>query len=238
MTRRPETGGRTDTGIRIIDVTVAAVGLFLSSPVLAIAAIGTKLSSRGPVLYRAERAGLEGRSFTMFKLRSMHVGSAAGGAITGGSRDPRIFPWGRALRRLKVDELPQLLNVLRGDMSLVGPRPEASEIVREHYSDLMWSSLEVRPGATGPGSLDYFADERALPSDPDEVHETYLRALLPRKIALDLVYVRHRTVAYHVELLARTILSVLGLRRPFAGKARWELAQAETYLAQDGSVMP
>lgn len=222
--------------IRIFDVLVAALGLLLSSPVLLIAAVGTKLTSRGPVLHRAERSGYRGEPFTMFKLRSMYVGASATGAITG-SRDPRVFVWGKVLRRLKLDELPQLLNVIRGEMSLAGPRPEALEIVRDHYTAMMWESLEVRPGVTGPGSLDYFADESLLPSDPAEVERVYAQ-LLPRKIALDLVYVRNRSLRYHVELVVRTILSVVGLRRLFARRARWEIARAEEYLVQEGPVVP
>lgn len=216
---------------RALDIVIASLVLLAAAPLLAIAALGTKLTSRGPVLYRATRAGANGVPFTMYKLRSMHVDAGAGGPITGAG-DPRVFPWGRMLRRLKLDELPQLLNVVRGDMSLVGPRPEDLEIVRSHYTPFMWESLTVRPGVTGPGSLDYFAKEDQLPPDAESAHELYLRELLPRKIALDLAYVRHQSIGYYLQLALRTVLGVARLSGLFARKARWEQAQADKWLSE------
>lgn len=215
--------------IRVIDVAVAALGLVLTAPLLALAAVGVKLTSAGPVLFKASRAGRDGKPFSMLKLRTMKVGADRSGPITA-SRDTRVFPWGRVLRRFKIDELPQLVNVLRGDMSLVGPRPEDIAIVQNQYTPFMLESLAVRPGITGPGSLSYFADESSLPADPEQAEAVYLEVLLPRKIALDLVYVRRRSVAYHVELIIRTVVSIVGRESIFAAKRRRELASAQQYL--------
>lgn len=215
----------------VLDRLVAGCGLVLSLPVLVLAAAGVKRASPGPVLHRAERAGRDGVPFTMYKLRTMHLGAASGGPITS-SADARIFPLGRRLRRLKLDELPQLYNVVRGEMALVGPRPEDVEIVRTAYDELMWESLTVPPGMTSIGSLSYFEDEAKLPSDPAEAERMYLEEILPRKVALDLVYVRRRSVAYELEVLARTLLGVLGVHGAFAARVARERADAERILAE------
>ncbi len=220
--------------IRLLDVVFSALGMVLTAPLVALGALGTRLSSPGPVIFTAERAGSGGEPFTMYKLRTMDVGTREGARITSGA-DPRVFPWGRFLRRSKVDELPQLVNVLRGEMSLVGPRPEDVRIVRDRYTDLMRQTLEVRPGVTGPGSLDYYAIEGSLPDDPAEAEAVYLRDLLPRKTALDLVYVRHRTASYYLELIVRTAAGVVGVRRPFHRRAAWETEVASAYLAGEGA---
>lgn len=217
--------------IRLIDSALALVALVCASPLLLLSAVGIKVSSAGPVIYRARRAGLHGEPFTMYKLRTMHVGREAESRITSGA-DPRVFGLGRLLRQTKIDELPQLANVLRGEMALVGPRPEDPSIVRDHYDAMMWESLEVPPGLTGPGALDYFADESALPTDPVSAEAVYLAKLLPHKIALDLVYVRRRTVGYHLQLLTRTALGVVGVRKIFDPLARQELSQAAEILSE------
>lgn len=215
----------------VLDRVLAAVVLLVSSPLLAMASLGIKAVSPGTVLYRAQRAGMGGTPFTMLKLRTMHAGSASAGRITGGA-DRRVFALGAVLRKLKIDELPQLINVLRGEMALVGPRPEDIEIVRNHYTPMMWESLTIRPGVTSPGSLHYFADEAVVPSDPAEAEAVYLERLLPRKIALDLVYVRQRSMRYELQILIRTALSVVGLERVFARTMRKERAAADAILQE------
>lgn len=215
---------------RLIDVLVSAVALVVALPALLLAAVGIKRTSPGPVLYRAHRAGRDGVAFDMLKLRTMHV-DRAGGRITAAG-DPRIFPVGQWLRRTKLDEFPQLWNVLRGEMALVGPRPEDIGIVEEHYNDFMRESLTVPPGVTGPGSLRYFAEERALPSDPAEAERIYLERLLTPKIALDLVYVRHRSVRYQLELIVRTLAGIVGARGLFASREAWESDQAALISAE------
>lgn len=216
---------------RLLDRLLSLVGLVVTSPLLALAAMGIRRASPGPVLYRTERAGVAGVPFTMYKLRTMHVGSAESGRITGAA-DARVFGWGTTLRRFKLDELPQLVNVLRGEMALVGPRPEDVSIVKDHYDAMMWETLTVPPGITSPGSLHYFADERSLPSDPEAAETVYIERLLPNKIALDLVYVRNRSVRYHVEILSRTVLGIVGLDRWFADRLAWECEEAKKILAE------
>lgn len=209
---------------------VAAVGLLVCAPVLALAAVAVKASSRGPVLFRTARVGRGGEEFTMLKLRTMHPGPVSTSRITGG-RDARVFPAGRLLRRSKVDELPQLVNVLRGDMVLVGPRPEDPLIVRAHYTPFMLQTLSVAPGLTSPGSLGYYADETALPDDPREAQRVYLSELLPRKIALDVAYLRSRSWRYDLEVLLRTAAAMIGIHGLFPLHRIWESAQADKLLA-------
>ena len=145
---------------RLVDRLLALVGLIGTAPVSLVAALGIKLCDPGPVLYRAARSGLGGVPFTMYKFRTMKVVSPGqeGARITG-ARDTRVFPWGRLLRRLKIDELPQLMNVVTGDMAIVGPRPEDPTIVGRDYAPWMHETLTVLPGLTSPGTLGYYADE-------------------------------------------------------------------------------
>ncbi len=221
------------TRTRLVDRILAAVGLVGTAPVLALAAVGIKLSDPGQVLYRTQRSGIFARPFTMYKFRTMRSSGPGEteGRITGG-RDARVFAWGRLLRRLKIDELPQLLNVVLGDMAIVGPRPEDPTIVEREYAAWMRETLEVLPGLTSPGSLDYYAEEAALPDDPFEAERIYLEELLPRKLAVDLVYVRNRSVAYDVVLIVRTIASVLGLHSLFERARTAESAQAQRILRE------
>ena len=214
-----------------IERTLALVGLLAGSPFLALAAIGIKGSSPGPVFYRADRAGTGGVPFTMLKLRTMHADSGASGRITSAA-DPRVFALGHLLRRCKLDEVPQLVNVVRGEMALVGPRPEDISIVRDHYDEMMWGSLAVRPGMTSPGSLHFFADEVALPDNAAEAELVYLSTLLPYKIALDLVYVRSRTWRYDLQIIARTLLGIVGVDSFFKQTVRREEREARRILQE------
>ncbi|MGI8761838.1 MAG: sugar transferase [Jatrophihabitantaceae bacterium] len=209
------------------DRVLAAIGLLASSPLSALAAVAIKLSSEGPILYRASRVGQGGRLFTMFKFRTMHVERAGQAAVITGADDPRVFPAGRVLRRFKIDELPQLVNVVRGDMALVGPRPEEPSIVREHYEPWMHETLCVAPGIASPGSLAYYADEAALPQDAGEAQRRYLSEVLAGKLALELVYVRNRSWRYDVELVLRALAAILGRRDVFPARQAWERAEAK-----------
>jgi lipopolysaccharide/colanic/teichoic acid biosynthesis glycosyltransferase len=181
--------------------------------------LAIKLSSRGPVLYRAERAGRDGHKFVMYKLRTMTVGSEAAGAITGGAADSRIFYAGRALRAVKLDELPQLFNIVRGDMAFVGPRPEAPRIVTDHYQPWMMETLKVPPGVVGPGSLGYFLEEEQIPAEPAAAEKYYVDVLLPRKLARDLVFVRDGSLRYRAQIIVRTLLGIVRLDH-LAGRLR------------------
>jgi lipopolysaccharide/colanic/teichoic acid biosynthesis glycosyltransferase len=205
---------------------VAVVALLAVSPLLLVAAIGIKLSDSGPILYRALRIGRDrrslairssvnsrsnerrqlgyrGREFTMYKFRTMYNRSDTLSPITM-LNDTRIFPFGAWLRATKIDELPQLFNVLKGDMALVGPRPEAPEIVREYYSAADIGTLRVRPGLTSPGALYYFTQCEGL-LDRGAIVQFYAETLLPLKLALDRVYLKHASVTYDIRVIVRTI---------------------------------
>ncbi|MEQ9406229.1 MAG: sugar transferase [Fuerstiella sp.] len=193
---------------RLFDITAASLSLLLFGPIIILAAIGVKLSSPGPAFYCARRAGINGRPFTLFKLRTMHVNQGTGASAVTGQHDPRIFRFGELLRKLKLDELPQLWNILRGDMSVVGPRPEDMVNVERYYDDLGLSTLTVRPGLAGVGSIyNYTHGERMLTgSDPEQI---YARELLPLKLALEAVYLDRACLSYDLSLIARTLSTIL-----------------------------
>ncbi|MCP3958317.1 MAG: sugar transferase [bacterium] len=205
---------------RMLDLVVAATGGLLLLPVMALVAVAVKLTSRGPALYRARRAGRWGRPIDVLKSRTMAEGSDSHGTITVGA-DSRITPLGRILRLTKLDELPQLWNVLRGEMSLVGPRPESLNIVEQHYTERHREALSIRPGLTCTGTLYYWVyQERLRPPDGVGPEEFYVRELLDAKIAADLHYVHHRSLLYDLRLIGDTawvlMLKILG------AKPRWK----------------
>ena len=191
---------------RLFDILASSAALLIFSPVILLAAIGVKLSSRGPAFYLSQRAGRGNRPFTLYKLRTMHVRSEGGSAITGAS-DPRVFAFGSLLRKTKIDELPQLLNIIQGDMSVVGPRPEDPGNVERFYDELGMSTLDARPGLSGIGSIYYYTHgEKLLVGDNTE--EIYANDLLPIKLALEAVYLKQQTLLYDVELILRTIVAI------------------------------
>jgi lipopolysaccharide/colanic/teichoic acid biosynthesis glycosyltransferase len=194
---------------RLLDIALAGVGLALAAPVLALAALGIRLSSPGPVLYRARRAGRAGACFIMYKLRTMHQRPPGRAPRITGRDDPRVFPLGALLRRTKIDELPQLFNVLRGDMSIVGPRPEDPDIVARHYTPLLRETLAVRPGLASPGSLYHYTHGDALLAGGDP-ETAYVERLLPLKVALDVVYVRHASLQTDMRIVGRTLATIAG----------------------------
>ena len=188
---------------RLFDIIGSAAGLVLLSPLFLIAALGIGMCGRGPIFYRSFRIGLHGKAFKMHKFRTMRVSRGCDGSPVTCPNDPRVFWFGSLLRRLKIDELPQFWDVLRGKMSIVGPRPEDPRIVREHYTPEDWQTLSVRPGLTSPASLyDYTHGEKILAQgDPDRV---YLEKLLPTKLALERLYVREASFSYDVQIILRT----------------------------------
>lgn len=220
---------------RAFDIGFAALVLVLTLPLWLIVIVGIRIASPGPVFYRATRAGRHGTRFAMLKFRSMHEGRT-GAAITA-HRDPRVFGFGALIRRLKLDELPQLLNVLRGEMSIVGPRPEDPAIVAAHYSDWMMETLRVRPGMTGPGSVFYYSGGEAL-VDPDDPEGSYAARLLPPKLAIERAYMDRATLASDLIEIARTAAAVIGvvLGRPVAPDPR-DLARAAEWVAADTLVL-
>jgi lipopolysaccharide/colanic/teichoic acid biosynthesis glycosyltransferase len=189
---------------RFLDVVVAAAGLLILSPLFALLAIAVKRSSPGPALHRGERVGRGGKLFWLYKLRSMCTGQA-GPAITPAG-DPRVTPLGSWLRRTKLDELPQLINVLAGDMSLVGPRPEAPRYVAM-YDEGQRRILLARPGMTSPASLLYHSEEEQL-HGPDW-EQKYVIRIMPEKLRIDLDYLDRRTLRSDLGVIARTIALLL-----------------------------
>ena len=196
---------------RAFDLTAAVIGLLAGSPLLLLVALAVKLSSGGPALHRAVRVGRDGAPFTVLKFRTMRIG-AAGPPITS-SADPRITPVGRILRRLKIDELPQLVNVVRGEMSLVGPRPEDPRYV-EGYTAVQRRVLTVPPGITSPASLAYRDEERLIAAHGGDVVTVYRDVILPAKLAIDLGYVDARSFWVDLRVLVGTLFGVfVGPRR-------------------------
>ncbi len=190
---------------RVVDVAVAGAGLVVLSPVLAVCSIAVKLDSPGPALFRQTRVGLAGEPFQILKFRSMRV-ATTGAAVTAGN-DARITRVGRLLRKTKLDELPQLLNVVRGDMSLVGPRPEVPRYVAEWPAEAREEILSVRPGITDPGSIAFRHEETELAAAPDPERH-YVDVILPKKVALYLDYVRHRSLLGDARIVVSTIAAV------------------------------
>ena len=194
---------------RVIDGLVAAAALLAAVIPLACAAVVIKLSSPGPVLYRQIRIGRSGRPFTLFKLRTMTVGSTGPQVTT--ATDARVTTVGRILRKLKIDEIPQFWNVLRGDMSLIGARPEVPRFV-DRYSAAERRVLEERPGLASLAQLRY-SHEAALLRDHPDPDDAYARYLMPAKIAADLQYQQTRTAWSDLRLIVDLVLMVVGLQR-------------------------
>ncbi len=192
---------------RIFDLLLSVFAAVILSPIMIIAAAGIKISDRGPVLYKAKRMGKEMNPIDIYKFRTMRVNSDRSGSITA-KNDSRVFLFGRLLRKTKIDELPQLFNILNGSMSVIGPRPEDVGIVNKYYSDEQKRTLKVLPGLASPGSIfNYTHGDRYL-SDTD-TDQAYIEKLMPIKLAMDLYYVDNWTLWYDVELIFRTIMVII-----------------------------
>jgi len=197
---------------RAFDIIIAASGLLILSPLFLLAAASIKVSSPGPVFFRQRRVGRGFRPFSIYKFRTMtHDAQARGPLITVGS-DPRITPVGRFLRKTKFDELPQLVNVLKGDMSLVGPRPEIRqyvELFRRDYEEI----LKIRPGITDLASLKY-RDEAAILSKACDPENEYRLKVLPEKIRLAKDYIRQSSLLFDLQLVLRTLVKLFAFEKP------------------------
>lgn len=191
--------------MRALDIVISSIALVLLSPALLLIALAIRFTSPGPALYSQARVGRGGRTFRLLKFRSMR--SAMNGAPITADDDRRITPVGRFLRHRKLDELPQLVNVLRGDMSLVGPRPEVPEFVA-HYTEEQKQVLSVRPGLTGAATLAFRHEEKLLAGRPNVV-DYYLAEVMPAKLEIELRYLRQRSLLTDVLLLLRTVRVVL-----------------------------
>jgi lipopolysaccharide/colanic/teichoic acid biosynthesis glycosyltransferase len=192
---------------RSFDAMVATIALVIVAPLLALAALMVKLSSRGPVFYRGTRVGLNGKLFPMLKFRTMVVDAESLGGSATAADDPRITRFGKFLRRYKLDELPQLFNVLLGDMSLVGPRPEVEKYVNL-YSPEEKAILTVRPGITDWASI-WNSNEAAVLEGSRDPERTYEELIRPTKLALQLLYVRDHSFFVDLKILFHTAVKLI-----------------------------
>ena len=187
---------------RLFDVIASGCGLLVLSPLFFIVAILIKLDSRGPVFYRQTRVGRHNKDFRIFKFRTMRVGSDKGSLVTIGGRDPRVTNVGYYLRKFKVDELPQLINVFIGDMSLVGPRPEVRHYV-DYWTPEQMHVLNVRPGITDPASIK-FRNENEMMEQSDNPEDFYINVIMHEKIKLYLEYVNNHSFLNDIKLIFQT----------------------------------
>lgn len=193
-------------GKRVFDLVVSVIGLFLSFPFLLVIALAVKLNSPGPVLFRQTRVGKLGRDFRIFKFRSMTLDAEKHGAAITSARDRRVTSVGALLRRTKVDEIPQLWNVVRGEMSLVGPRPEHPKYVA-FYTPEQRTVLSVAPGITSPTSLKFRHEEELLGRQPDP-ERFYVEQLMPEKLSIDLKYVENLSMRNDLSLIFSSVIAM------------------------------
>ena len=192
---------------RLFDIVASSLGLIVLSPLFVVLAVWIKADSEGPIFYRQTRVGRNNKNFRLFKFRSMRPGSDRAGLITVGGRDPRVTRSGYYIRKYKLDEFPQLINVLKGDMSLVGPRPEVRKYV-DMYTAEQKRVLSVRPGITSLASIRYRNENDILAAseDPDR---TYIEQVMPDKLAIDLEYVEHAGLLTDIKLIFTTFREII-----------------------------
>ena len=193
--------------IRLFDIFFSALGLIILFPFFIVFYLLIKIESKGGSFYIQERIGKNGKPFGLYKFRSMRVGSDAEGLLTVGERDNRITRIGYVLRKTKIDELPQLLNVLKGDMSLVGPRPEVRKYT-DMYTEEQRKVLCVRPGITDYASIEY-VNENELLSKADDPERMYIEKVMPDKIKLNMKYLEHYTVGEYFKIIFLTFKSLV-----------------------------
>ena len=187
---------------RLFDIVASGLGLIVLSPLFLILAIWIKFDSKGQVFYRQVRVGRYNKDFRIFKFRSMRVGADKGSLVTIGSHDPRVTRSGYFIRKFKFDELPQLINVFLGEMSLVGPRPEVRHYV-DYWTPEQMHVLDVRPGITDPASIK-FRNENELMEKADDPEKYYIEVIMQEKIKLYLEYVEKHNFFYDLGLIFKT----------------------------------
>lgn len=192
---------------RLFDIVMSGLGLLVLSPIFLIIAIWIKLDSKGPVFYRQVRVGRYNKDFRIFKFRSMRVGADKGSLVTIGGHDPRITRSGYFIRKFKLDELPQLINVFAGDMSLVGPRPEVRHYV-DYWTPEQMHVLDVRPGITDPASIK-FRNENELMEKAEDPEKYYIEVIMQEKIKLYLEYVEHHSFFGDIGLIFKTFWTII-----------------------------
>ena len=193
--------------IRFCDIVLSCLGLLLLSPLFVVVAVWIVIDNPGPIFYRQMRVGKDGKDFGLLKFRSMRIGADKESLITIGEHDSRITRAGYYIRKYKLDELPQLWNVLVGDMSLVGPRPEVRKYV-DMYTDEQRQVLTVRPGITDYASIEYIDENRILAQaeDPDR---TYIEEIMPAKIAMNMRYIEHQTLGEYLKIIFLTFAKII-----------------------------
>ncbi len=187
---------------RIFDIVASGLGLIVLSPLFLILVIWIKCDSNGPVFYRQVRVGRWNKDFRIFKFRSMRVGADKGSLVTIGGRDPRVTKSGYWIRKFKLDELPQLINVFVGDMSLVGPRPEVRHYV-DYWTDEQMNVLDVRPGITDPASIK-FRNENELMDQAEDPEKYYIEVIMQEKLKLYMEYVQNHSFLGDIGLIFKT----------------------------------
>ena len=192
---------------RLFDIVASGLGLIVLSPLFLVLAIWIKLDSRGPVFYRQVRVGYKNKDFRIFKFRSMMVGADKGSLVTIGGRDPRVTRSGYWIRKFKLDELPQLINVFIGDMSLVGPRPEVRHYV-DYWTPEQMHVLDVRPGITDPASIK-FRNENEVMEQVEDPEKYYIEVIMQEKIKLYLEYVEKHNFFYDLGLIFKTFWIII-----------------------------
>ena len=192
---------------RTFDILASGLGLIALSPVFAAVALWIKLDSKGPVFYRQTRVGKDNKDFRLFKFRSMRPDSDKGSLITVGGRDPRVTRSGYYIRKYKLDELPQLINVFKGDMSLVGPRPEVRRYV-DCYTPEQMKVLSVKPGITSLASIRY-RNENDILAKAEDPDKTYIEKVLPDKLSIDMEYVDQASLLTDIKLIFRTFKEII-----------------------------
>ena len=193
--------------IRFLDFIFSLLGIILLFPVFLVLYFTVRLDSKGGGFYKQLRVGRGGTDFYVYKFRSMRIGADKQGLITVGGRDSRITRIGHFIRKYKLDELPQLFNVLKGDMSLVGPRPEVRKYV-ELYTEEQRRVLSVRPGITDYASIEY-VDENTILGQAEDADKAYVEQILPDKICYNMKYIEHRSVKEYFKIIFLTIWSIV-----------------------------
>jgi lipopolysaccharide/colanic/teichoic acid biosynthesis glycosyltransferase len=192
---------------RLFDLMITLPMLLLVSPFFLIIALLIKIGSNGPVFYKQVRVGLNNRDFKIFKFRTMHINADKAGLLTVGGRDPRVTPIGYFLRKYKLDELPQLLNVLFGSMSLVGPRPEVRKYV-DLYNEEQQKVLSVKPGITDYASIEY-SEENDLLAKSNNPEGTYINEIMPAKLRLNQKYIAEKNLTTDIKILWLTFKKII-----------------------------
>ena len=191
---------------RLFDVLFSFIGLVVLAPVLLMIALAIVVESRGGIFYIQDRVGKGNRDFKLIKFRSMVLGSDKKGLLTVGNKDSRITTIGSFIRKYKLDELPQLFNVLRGDMSLVGPRPEVRKYV-DLFTKEQLKVLDVKPGITDYASIEYFNENEIL-ANSEHAEQTYLEEVMPHKLELNQKYLANPSLAHDIKLIFKTLKKV------------------------------